>query len=295
LRIHLIDRFVTSKGEIERPIAGEGWLRPSAVDLGADGELAYRFEPPLSRIRPQRGMVRAFLQLAEAPDQEILRFARRWGALTKSALHPLTQEPWDDNPIARAVHVPETTEDWRLRCRAVTRVLELAARLEDAPSTIVTNERRNRARREVEEMQKEIIQEINMGLFASVRPQLVLSPSGPTIRLHVDGLSGALAAELLLMVARKDGLALCQACGSPFETDGRRKVYCVSCGTRAAWRAASGNYYKAKKHARELFDRGVPIENVADSVGRSIVVIRRWREKWIAGKGKDGNKKTRRK
>jgi hypothetical protein len=60
--------------------------------------------------------------------------------------------------------------------------------------------------------------------------------------LHGTTLFGALGIQLLMAVSRKEGFAICSACGSPYTPKRRpnptRRHYCDKCGVKAAWRNA---------------------------------------------------------
>jgi len=60
--------------------------------------------------------------------------------------------------------------------------------------------------------------------------------------LHGTTLFGALGIQILMAVSRKEGFAICSACGMPYapkrRPNPRRRRYCHRCGLQAAWRNA---------------------------------------------------------
>src|SRR5208282_5857073 len=79
----LISRFVTAAGNIERTIVSTGWVRPSSVEVRGEN-LVFDYREPFQRVRPVAGMMHGFLRLADASDERIAAYARRWGALSVS-------------------------------------------------------------------------------------------------------------------------------------------------------------------------------------------------------------------
>ena len=68
----------------------------------------------------------------------------------------------------------------------------------------------------------------------------------------IVNLYGTLAYQLMIAVARTDGLATCCACGKSYIITGRRpnpdrRNYCHSCGKAAADRDAARDYRRRKK------------------------------------------------
>lgn len=70
--------------------------------------------------------------------------------------------------------------------------------------------------------------------IGDVRPEMVWEPAaGPTLRIALRGLFGAIAMELVKAVARTEALAICSGCGQSFipkrkPVEGKRR-YCEEC------------------------------------------------------------------
>jgi len=267
---------------VERPVIADGWVRPSKVELGANGVLRYHFNAPIERLRPRPGMLEEFLRLAEVTngksDERIKEYAARWGALHAAPLQPFSQELLLDNggTFDRFLRgqAGESLELWRVTSREMNAILAVSA---ETKETLAAQKRLSaKIRREVEAKCGQVMQILNSWLFASVRPQLIWNEDRWAIRMRIENLLGALTLQLILMVARKDGMALCNSCGALFETDGKRKVYCAGCGREAALRAASRKRYQAVRQARRMYDQGHSIEEIASELDRPTGRVRGW-------------------
>src|ERR1017187_822043 len=88
----LLARYVNQHGKVERAVATEGWIRPSSVEVSGD-DLIFDFREPLQRIKPGATMMVGFLKLADAPNEHIVAYAKRWGALGKSPIDSHSGQP----------------------------------------------------------------------------------------------------------------------------------------------------------------------------------------------------------
>ena len=93
-------------------------------------------------------------------------------------------------------------------------------------------------------------------LFAWDSALLRLSPIRFVRRIEVKisgmpPLPGALALQIMLVLTRWSGIAICSSCGRLFSPSRRpnpnRNAYCKGCGVRAAWREA-----QARRRERKL-------------------------------------------
>jgi hypothetical protein len=93
-------------------------------------------------------------------------------------------------------------------------------------------------------------------LLAGVRPTLCLSEKITIITLGNGSLFAALATQLLLVVGRRRGLAICSSCGTFYTPERRpaanRRRYCDECGPSAARRDASADYRARQRQANEV-------------------------------------------
>jgi DNA-directed RNA polymerase subunit RPC12/RpoP len=274
-----VPQFVTKGGNIERSVISTGWIRPATVEISGE-ELLFDYREPFQRVRAATGMMQGFLRLESTSNERILAFARRWGALRISPVDEDSGEFMKPQAgsFSQILYGPnESLSEWRAAVREFRDVLTLAAQLEEASERrAMTNHVREQKSR-VSDLSKEVQVRINGLLFANmVRPHIGWTGERWTIRLHIRNLGGALAVQTMLMVARKDGLALCGSCGETFETDGKRKVYCQDCGLKAAQRAASRKRYKAVVAARAMSQQGKTAAEIAAVLGRPVGKIRRW-------------------
>src|SRR5262245_47356558 len=70
----VLDHFVT----------GFEWAIPTNYEIDPDGyALGYEvpLRPPFARVHAGPGLLEGFIKLADAPDEAILAYARRWGPL----------------------------------------------------------------------------------------------------------------------------------------------------------------------------------------------------------------------
>lgn len=78
---------------------------------------------------------------------------------------------------------------------------------------------------------------------AQVRPAFRWEGKSPTVRLGGGGLLGALGVQIMLVVGRPDGVAMCSACGVPYAPQRRSRTdqrhYCPDRGREAAVRDAA--------------------------------------------------------
>lgn len=90
--------------------------------------------------------------------------------------------------------------------------------------------------------------------FFQVRPHTTYNSRRKRIEVKISGmppLPGALALQIMLVLTRWSGIAICSSCGRLFSPSRRpnpnRNAYCKGCGVRAAWREA-----QARRRERKL-------------------------------------------
>lgn len=90
--------------------------------------------------------------------------------------------------------------------------------------------------------------------WGNVRPRLHWNDLKARVAFGGEGLFGALAVQLLLVVSRIDGLAICSACSLPYMPSRRpssaRRNYCQACGRKAAARHATEDYRRRLRKDR---------------------------------------------
>jgi hypothetical protein len=286
-QLDLVSQFVSDAGNIGRSVISKGWARPTSVEVRGEN-LVFDYREPIKYVRPAAGMMERFLRLEDAPDERIASYARRWGALTISPLDAesgaLVRPPEEGSGyFDRLLHGHtesgqiESLKRWRAWVQKVRTLLSQAALLDKAierpVGTIPPNQRGSR----VVDLSREIQIWVNRYLWASmVRPHIEWNRDRWAIRMHFTNLLGAIVLQVVLMIAKKDGLAICSSCGNPFETDGKRKVYCEDCGLPAAQRAASKKHYYIKKDVRRRYELGESPEQIARATQVSISQTKRW-------------------
>jgi len=272
-------KFVGTKGRVERPVVAEGWLQAAEVELH-EGRLKYTYQQPLRRVQLRSGYFWKFLRLASAQDQQIVEYARAFGPLVATAALSFSNEttiPDAPDGFATVQQNRDSLEVWRQTAQEMLELLKLAAELEECSSGV--SEASTSRIRITRQKRMDIAAKVNTWMFASsVHPQLIWEAEHWAVRLRVDNLLGALAVQMMLMISRKAGLALCGYCGGLFETDGKRKVYCGGCGLAAAQSAASKKLYDTKKRARQMYEQGQTVKRIAAALGRRIELVKRWVE-----------------
>src|SRR5262245_30559731 len=67
---------------LERPIGANSWVLPNRLELAGNRLLWWPGVGPMpAHAESRRGLLRQFQRLADAPDEAVLRFARRWAVL----------------------------------------------------------------------------------------------------------------------------------------------------------------------------------------------------------------------
>lgn len=243
-----------------RPVGAHAWPVPDVIELGQErGEdcLYWRYTPPRFLFeRPRAGMLDGFTRLWQAPNAQILRFARRWGALHICA-HNL--------PTSHAKCMPlrctresgfwfwEPIETWRFYSRQTHALARLGSALHrdqlgadvdwqrfyqdvpDLPGEAPWWRRDLDDSLEVEKssLKRQVDDWLEIG-----RVRARIAWWGATSRLDMGGnsLFGAIALQLALALSSTDGLAICSSCQAPY-TPSRRpssgtQQYCPDCRRR---------------------------------------------------------------
>jgi hypothetical protein len=268
---------------LDRRLALGDWVVPGEIVLdNAQDRLVWRYRVgsgPPRRRRPREHPLESFLELAEAPAEDILNYAKRYGVLYICE-HDLpsshTRSPF--SPIERLVRVsphvsalpgaagPAT--GWFDRCRlrelspgtywepiaAWRRYAQKAASLLHVGAALHSGQvgleedwvqlgwRAIPRLTEVRTLAALEVQEwIDVG---RVQPLLSWGARGLAITIGGESLFGALAAQLLFAIGRTD-LAFCKNCARPFNPTRRGRRYCEECGIKPAWREASRRYRRS--------------------------------------------------
>lgn len=282
-----------SEGRLDRPLESPFWLIPVDIHLSKQA-LVWEWDTSrLDSLSGPRysgwrvDMLSSFLRLATAPPGQIEHYARQWGVLgicehSLPAGHaafpsegPIGRKEWCHPMGYGDGWFYEPLEAWRRFSREALALLNVAAMLhhgrpgasEDWAVIYARAEKTEHRwwegskKRWLSFERAELVKKINEWLaMGNVRPSFGWHGPGSVTSIHLaaaepaHGLFGALAVQLMLAVARSDGLAICSACGSSYFPRRRpsagRRHYCENCGRGAAVRHASATYRRRRK-ARE--------------------------------------------
>jgi hypothetical protein len=236
-----------------RPMStGQVWA--PRVEVLVDGCLIY---DPLRCCKAKAGgaLLSQFLDLCDAADEKVLRYARRYGALGLGRR--------DESDIHRFL---EPVTIWRGLAHQFRALLNIGAKLNQStrptrddwmeldgtryerglvpkPWEFTGREGAYLARHELQILLRSLIDRFK------VRPriwwnhqinqwQIDLDSAGPS-----SNLPGLLTIQLMLTLADKDGFAVCSACHRSYIPKRRpnpeRRNYCPNCGIRASWKDAA--------------------------------------------------------
>ena len=312
--------LTNDEGQLDRPLENASWPVPLYIRLGG-GMLFWEWDTwrgdqlsPTPSSYPGYELLQQFLNLADAPAEQILRYALRYGVLgicehDLPSSHNPTCKPLSRDPDHHFHYEP--IEAWRRFSGEARALLNIAAMLhhgkpgadEDwAAFSAATGRRRPIPRsehpsgylpgldwtsNEVEAVAERVNEWLSM---SNIRPHFrwYAVESIPSIRLATEtsqhGLFAALAIQLMLAISRADGLAICSACSNSYFPKRRPRVgqrhYCEACGRRAAMRHASAGYRLRKAHREGRQDGDKPAieiipEEAAPFIERGMAYLRR--------------------
>jgi hypothetical protein len=245
---------ISSPTGLSRPIAGAEILVPLSVSLCEYG-IHYQFDSgscPARRIRQGPGMLDAFIQLRDAPDEAILRFTRRWGVLE------ICKHFWPNSffvhcePDPKVEHAYcEPTAGWRLHASIMYTVLKAASQvtqgrlrspinwecfrefLDVRSSELFSRTGVNAEREKIENVLNLLVATAGLRLvvrFKDAPPRIELRGGS---RSSGSGLYGALVADLIVACVKAKGAHFCSNCGNSYAPKRRpsptRRSYCRKC------------------------------------------------------------------
>jgi len=240
---------------LSRPLPAGRILVPGSIDLGEWGIHWWWFDNDSSapqEVRAQRGMLDSFIRLRAGSDEQILKFARRWGVLELCThVLPACHSP-DCQPMSCGDHrYCEPPGAWRRHAAMMYTILTAASQvLQGKVRSPIDWEcvtglfphfrdarlfKRSgiRAERQRVEAVLNILSEA-----AGVRPIVRFENAIPRVELIGGfrlgcGLYGALVAQLMLACVASDGVDFCSNCGMPYPANRRpnptRRKYCQKC------------------------------------------------------------------
>jgi len=263
------------EGPVDRRTAVPVWSAPPEVEL--EGEWLV-FRRPLTlrpgrrtlerrKVSAGRSLLTEFVQLDEAPEERILGYARRYGPLgfchhgdPSHRLNPESCSPAVSAGESGEAILREALQWWRNLASHARRLLNAAAQLRKgavddmtlvrlSPGLIFSAKRLKGARREAGWF---VAYGVDLWLrFFQVRPRVTYDETRKRIEAKMSGspaLAGALALQIMIVLTRSTGFAICSGCGRPFAPSRRpnpnRNAYCQGCGKKAAWRDAQERHRK---------------------------------------------------
>lgn len=265
-------------GNFDRPYQGRQLRVPSIIG-NKRGFLIWRWDNAIRRnpLRPEAhgfGLLGEFMNLAEAPVETILAFARKWGVL-EICLHglPCTHNLRYASTVSGRFCIPLRYPDtdyymepipyWHFYARQMRALLNIAVQLKQGLPGLVEDwkiiqvpgfGRESEVKvseetfaqmfgRTVEDDRQFVLRMLDRWLsMGDVRPNLVWDDEHCSVSFD-NTLFGMLAMQLMLEIGSSGGIAFCYGCGKSYTPKGRRpkvgqRNYCRDCGKKAAWRDA---------------------------------------------------------
>jgi hypothetical protein len=212
--------------------------------------------------------------MLRAPAERILAYARQYGPLGfcqhGDAGHRLLPRGCSPRVCTTATGQPAVREDtqwWRNLAGHARALLNVAAQLSKGRVDDSALARLNpellfsaaRPRQTPREAASFVVYGMELWLrFFQVRPHTTNNSRRKRIEVKIGGtppLPGALALQIMLVLTRWSGIAICSSCGrlfSPFRRPNpNRNAYCKGCGVRAAWREAQTRRREPKLTTRK--------------------------------------------
>jgi hypothetical protein len=261
----------------DRPMQSGICYVPEKIELDS-GNILY-LGGTLKEVRPGVGMLARFVDLHHQRDEEILKYAKKWGVLG-ICKHSL---PCSHTQFAYSILAPrhknaewcmpravpgrkhwyaDPIEVWRLLSKQMATFQQLGAELnQDRPGDetvwrILPGNLASRPWRSVSSARKFLALLLNLWLeIGQVRPVIDWSTEKAGWQLSFNAVSipnlfGFLAFNLVLSISRRE-LAFCSSCRKSYPPDRRpnpsRRNYCETCGKKAAQRDASRAYRLRKR------------------------------------------------
>jgi predicted RNA-binding Zn-ribbon protein involved in translation (DUF1610 family) len=263
-----LDLAVGEEAILDRRGDASAWKIPSNVTLEED-ILVFRYGLGRTKsgrryylmrgtAQPDGRVLTDFIELAEAPKEKILAYARRYGRLglcQHNELWHLADDYPDCIQGGRGGSFVEPVERWREYARHARALLNAIAQFSSSgmvsdQTLVALNPKLARSRAALRQVRKAAWSSIGLWTerwlrAARVRPELLYDRSSKRFEIRLrgrPGLASLLALQLLTLSGRSKGIAICSSCAIPFAPKRRptagRASYCPKCGTRAAWRDA---------------------------------------------------------
>jgi hypothetical protein len=259
-----------NEGRVDGRSTVPNWSAPPEVELEGEWLL---FRRPVSgsrdgqrrlerrRVSADPSLLTKFVQLDEAPAERILDYARRHGPLgfcqhgdPSHRLIPAGCSPVVSAGQAGDATLREALQWWRNLAGHARSLLNAAAQLRKGGVDDMTLVRLNPellfSATKLTEARRDAGWFVAFGMdlwlrFFQVRPRVTYHEARKRVEARIGGspaLAGALALQMMIILTRSTGFAICSGCGQPFAPSRRpnpnRNAYCRDCGERAVWRDA---------------------------------------------------------
>jgi hypothetical protein len=279
-------------GELDRPFDCH-WSRPRVVELGNfNGEDVLRWLPAGQECSPGRGMLEGFIRLFEKTSEGILEYAKRWGVLGICEEHAFPTGhgcPSRGGPRISVRHAWKYSDAELLSGQDGDPILAWRQFSEAANSVLRIHAHLNARERPEEELWKLALRPgphpafrsvlgdvdwssapwwnrefdvqcltdlcINRWMrYGGVHPQL--DPRNGSIRFTTDGLFGAIAVQLLLIVGGSDGWVICSnpECWhiypSPRKPKAGQRHFCPGCRRTGVPKKFADRAYASRRRGR---------------------------------------------
>ena len=275
---------------LERPVSSSSYQIYDSYCVENE-ILKFSRDAKKSEVTPSRGMLESFVKLADATDEEIRRYACKYGVLhlCKEHLTPAGHnhqcQPMMMWHIDLGVGASEVTfkegeplKIWRKYANYAQGLMNISRELHegklgrkkdclrtqlnyfDDPNYVENYADSNEREKAIVKQKQYVDYAVNYWLAqAAVRPVFFWENERPEITFESNygygKLFGNLAIQLMMAISQTKGLAICSSCGKFYNPQRRpregKRRYCEDCGSKAAIRDASAAYRKRKKDSSQ--------------------------------------------
>ena len=267
-------------------------------------------DAPIVRLERESSLLGAFIGLAGASDEGILKFAKCWAPLGLCD-HDLvlghddvrTWPGWTQAPDEtcnwrwkETRRIWEPTSAWRLWATRARATLNVAAQLykgaiapehEWRMASGVGHRHSGRRKLTMPETISEGWDFLERYMQAwiylgGIAPMFRANDGKPQILLGTSlGLFGPISLRLLLAISRVDGLAICAGCGEGYvphkQPQGMRRNFCEDCRDRGVPGVYAARDYRLRKHtAGRLAKEGRSAHQIAKITGWKVRTVQDW-------------------
>jgi DNA-directed RNA polymerase subunit RPC12/RpoP len=299
-----------------RPLLSESLYVHDGISLSPDRKaLVWELDAHhVNVVKPTPRMIESFLALDRASPEAVARFAKKWGVFDFMKLRSgfpvglsfqLEGARWVlySRYLAVAPPTREPLQLWQTVVSDFRAALNVAARLRLGlrPSSEDTSrlEAAHICSEGAVPLRKwcadstawaRFLLDVQIQIWSSggrvgliLRPTGDLSVPGWSVRASFHGLFGALALQLMLIVAEADSLYCCSGCGRPYLRSSKKRRprldgnnYCALCGRKRAVRDAKERQRRKKAEARRLHAEGVSTKEIAARLNTREEHVQRW-------------------